>query len=303
MGRQLTTPIESDVSPISDFLSSLTDRDDLHARVFSWISPRLRQLPWRNERDPWKILVSEVMLQQTSVHRVLGKWEAFVEEYPTVHECARAELGDILRLWQGLGYPRRARNLHAAARVIVSDHGGRVPDSIDALVALPGIGPYTARAVVAFAFEGDAAVVDTNVQRVLRRLVGDSIAARATQEMADELLPDGESWLWNQALMDLGATVCKPRPQCDQCPLVDVCRWQGIGPDPAEKPASARQAGFEGSDRQARGRLMKALVSGPVDVEDVPMVMGRSQETASMLVQALVEEQLIRRLGDELHLG
>lgn len=280
----------------------LRDRADLHSQIFTWISPRLRQLPWRDERDPWKILVSEVMLQQTSVHRVLGKWEAFVAEYPTPDVCAGSELGDILRIWQGLGYPRRARNLHGAARVIVSEYAGQVPRSLDELMALPGVGPYTARAVLAFAFEDDAAVVDTNVVRVLRRMTGENLQARAAQTIADQLLPDGEAWLWNQAIMDLGATVCRPRPVCEQCPLEHMCRWRGVGPDPAERSASTRQARFEGSDRQARGRLMKALVSGPIAIEDVADVMGRPRNTSDGLVEDLVEEGLIRRSGSVLHL-
>ncbi|MEN9802077.1 MAG: A/G-specific adenine glycosylase [Actinomycetota bacterium] len=279
-----------------------SDRDDLHARIFAWVTPSLRQLPWRDERDPWKILVSEIMLQQTSVHRVLGKWEAFIAEFPTTHACAEAELGDVLRLWQGLGYPRRARNLHSAARVIVSEHAGRVPRMLDELMALPGVGPYTARAVMAFAFEDEAAVVDTNIARVLRRLTGESLSARSTQAIADEVLPEGESWLWNQAMMDLGATVCKPRPMCAQCPIQHVCEWRGVGSDPAERPTSARQARFDGSDRQARGRLMKALVSGSVLIVDASEVMGRSSDVSMRLVDALVDEGLIRRSGDELHL-
>lgn len=278
------------------------DRDDLQARVFSWVAPRLRQLPWRDERDPWKILVSEVMLQQTSVHRVLGKWEAFVAEFPTARVCAETELGDVLRMWQGLGYPRRARNLHHAARVIVSEHSGRVPRTLDELMSLPGVGPYTARAVMAFAFEDDVAVVDTNIARVLRRLTGEELSARSIQVIADELLPEGESWLWNQAIMDLGATVCKPRPQCEQCPVEQHCQWRGDGVDPAERPVSARQARFEGSDRQARGRLMKALVSGSILVSSASEVMGRSPDVSTKLVDALIDEGLIRRSGDVLHL-
>jgi len=278
------------------------DRDDLQARVFSWVAPRLRQLPWRDERDPWKILVSEVMLQQTSVQRVLGKWEAFVAEFPTARVCAETELGDVLRMWQGLGYPRRARNLHHAARVIVSEHSGRVPRTLDELMSLPGVGPYTARAVMAFAFEDDAAVVDTNIARVLRRLTGEDLSARSIQVVADELLPEGESWLWNQAIMDLGATVCKPRPLCEQCPVEQHCQWRGDGVDPAERPVSARQARFEGSDRQARGRLMKALVSGSILVSSASEVMGRSPDVSTKLVDALIDEGLIRRSGEVLHL-
>ncbi len=139
--------------------------------VLAWGMPRLRDLPWRATRDPWRILVAEVMLQQTQALRVIPKWTSFCDAYPTPAACAAASLGDVLRHWQGLGYPRRARNLHDAAGLIVSRHGGDVPDTIEALHALPGVGPYTARAVLAFAFERDVAVVDTNIARVLARVV------------------------------------------------------------------------------------------------------------------------------------
>ncbi|MEY4361964.1 MAG: A/G-specific adenine glycosylase, partial [Actinomycetota bacterium] len=132
---------------------------DLQDSLLGWAAPRLRELPWRATRDPWLVLVSEFMLQQTGVARVLPKWASFVDEYPTPSACASASLGDVLRLWQGLGYPRRARNLQASATAIMARHGGEVPADLDALLALPGVGPYTARAVLAFAFEHDVAVV------------------------------------------------------------------------------------------------------------------------------------------------
>ncbi|HYN34228.1 MAG TPA: A/G-specific adenine glycosylase, partial [Ilumatobacteraceae bacterium] len=134
--------------------------------VLAWGAHDLRDLPWRRERDPWRILAAEVMLQQTQAPRVIPKWTAFLDAFPTPSACAEASLADVLRLWQGLGYPRRARNLHAAAAAVVERHDGRLPDDLDALLALPGIGPYTARAVLAFAFERDVAVVDTNIARI-----------------------------------------------------------------------------------------------------------------------------------------
>lgn len=298
MERELTHRSRMTLEPS---ISSPSHRD-LHSEVFGWISSRLRQLPWRDVRDPWMILVSEIMLQQTSVNRVLGKWETFVRSFPSPSDCARAELGDVLRLWQGLGYPRRARNLHACARTIVEEFDGSVPSTVGELMGLPGVGPYTARAVIAFAFEGDAAVVDTNVIRVLRRWSGESLSLRAAQELADRLLPEGEVWLWNQAMMDLGATVCGPKPICDECPLGTSCEWKGHGSDPALTSTGSRQPRFEGSGRQARGRLMKALVAGSVSTSDVACVMDRSPEIARELVQALLDEGLIRRTGDVLHL-
>jgi A/G-specific adenine glycosylase len=236
--------------------------------VLAWGVPRLRDLSWRRVRDPWWILVAEVMLQQTQVVRVIPRWEAFLDEYPTPGACADASLGDVLRRWQGLGYPRRARNLHATATRVVADHAGRFPDDLAALLALPGIGPYTARAVLAFAFERDVAVVDTNIARVLARASGRRLTQRDVQRTADDLVPQGAGWAWNQALMDLGATVCRPAPACGSCPLAATCAWKVAGrpmPDPAYRSAgvSTRQPPYEGSVRQARGRVLAALGPGP----------------------------------------
>ena len=221
--------------------------------MLAWGVPRLRDLPWRRERDPWRILVAEVMLQQTQVDRVIPKWDAFLRAFPTPERCARASLGDVLRLWQGLGYPRRAKHLHETAMRVTESNGGRLPDSLEALLALPGIGPYTARAVLAFAFERDVAVVDTNIARILARVSGERLTQKAAQATADELVPDGAGWTWNQVIMDLGALVCRPRPSCAACPISDGCAWQRAGrpdPDPAlgsagvstAQPRSSREA-------------------------------------------------------------
>lgn len=269
--------------------------------LLTWGLPRLRELPWRNTRDPWAILVSEVMLQQTQVPRVIPKWLAFMETFPTTTACARAPLGDVLRLWQGLGYPRRARNLHAAA-VEVARAGG-FPRTLDGLMALPGVGAYTARAVMTFAFEADAAVVDTNIARVFARLGATRLTAKQVQAAADAALPQGNSWAWNQCLMDLGATICRPlNPKCGACPLRGECAWRGEGDDPAIGSAgvSRGQPRFEGSERQARGLLMKALGSAPVRQSDAGKVMGHANATT--LVQALVAERLVAIDGEWLHL-
>jgi A/G-specific adenine glycosylase len=257
----------------------------------------MRDLPWRHTRDPWSILVAEVMLQQTRVDRVAPKWQAFLDEYPTPEDCAAASLGDVLRLWQGLGYPRRARNLHATAVEIVASNSGRLPDTLGALLALPGIGPYTARAVLAFAFERDVAVVDTNIARILARAGGERLTPTRAQHDADELVPAGEGWTWNQVIMDLGALVCRPVPRCAKCPLAESCAWHRGGrsdPDPAVGSAgvSAKQAQFEGSDRQRRGRVLAALGSG-----------GRlATEFEPPIVDGLVADGLVQRRGDHVTL-
>lgn len=269
--------------------------DGFTAAVLSWGACRLRDLPWRRTRDPWAVLVSEVMLQQTQVARVIPRWHAFLGRFPNPEACGAAPLGDVLREWQGLGYPRRARNLHAAARHITD--AGVFPRDLDGLLALPGVGPYTARAVMAFAFELDAAVVDTNIARVYARVTGERLTPKRVQALADAACPSGDAWLWNQCLMDLGAVLCRPAsPRCDECPLQQRCRWRGssASPDPAigSSGVSGRQARFDGSDRQARGRLMKALTAGPVPRTEVAAIMQRDEETATRLLDALVADGL-----------
>lgn len=269
---------------------------DFTGRVLAWGAPRLRDLPWRRTRDPWAILVSEVMLQQTQVARVVPRWESFLGRFPTPAACAASPLGDVLREWQGLGYPRRARNLHATAGRVVE--AGGFPRDLAGLLALPGIGPYTARAVMAFAFEVDVAVVDTNIARVYARVRGERLTPKRVQVMADDALPIGDAWIWNQCLMDLGATLCRPsNPRCGDCPVRGECAWRGADtPDPAAGSAgvSGKQARFEGSDRQARGRLLNALTLGPVERSAVATIMERAPDVAHRLVADLVSEGLCR---------
>ena len=271
--------------------------------LLAWGLPRLRDLPWRRTRDPWAVLVSEVMLQQTQVPRVIPKWQAFMAAYPATADCAAAPLGDVLRLWQGLGYPRRARNLHAAAAQV--EALGGFPTTLDGLLALPGVGQYTARAVLAFAFEADAAVVDTNIARVHARVAGRRLTSGEVQRAGDGALPRGQAWAWNQCLMDLGATVCRPQaPQCAECPLLARCAWHGQGEDPAPGSAgvSRPQARFDGSDRQARGRLLKALAAGPVPKAEIAAVMARPAANAAALADALMAEGLCVAEGDRVRL-
>ena len=270
-----------------------------------WGEPRLRDLPWRATRDRWAVFVSEVMAQQTQVARVIPKWTHFMQEYPTPGACAAAPLADLLRLWSGLGYPRRCKNLHEAARQIVERHGGEVPGDLDSLRELPGVGPYTARAVMAFADGADVAVVDTNVARVLARVGGEPLTARESQDIADSVLPRGRSWEWNQVIMDFGAQVCVARtPRCSDCVLATRCETaKNMGAswderrDPARSTAltSKPQARFDGSDRQARGRLMKVLAERSVRVRDVATVMQLrdDQARASRLLASLVRDGLV----------
>jgi A/G-specific adenine glycosylase len=243
-----------------------------------WFRDAGRDLPWRRTRDPWAVLVSELMLQQTGVARVEPRYRAFLRRFPDPATCAAATVGDVVSLWQGLGYNRRAVNLHRCASAVVAEHGGRLPVTIDELVALPGIGPYTARAVLAFAHEQPIGILDVNVARTLSRLLG----RRVSQADADALAAAPEDpWSWNQAVMELGATTCRPRPLCDDCPVASQCAWRGGedgGPDPWVR--SRQQSRFEGSDRQGRGRLVDALRLGPVASADLPAVMGWPDDQA-----------------------
>ena len=185
------------------------------ARVLEWGVDHRRDLPWRHTRDPWRVLVSEVMLQQTQVDRVIAYYSAFLRAYPRAVDCARARPGDVVRLWSGLGYNRRALNLHRTATAIADEYGGAVPADESSLRALPGIGAYTARAVLSFAFEADVATVDTNVVRVLSRgVAGAGLTLAQAQSLADRLLPAGHSWEFNQSMFDLGATVCTAPLRC-----------------------------------------------------------------------------------------
>jgi A/G-specific adenine glycosylase len=278
----------------------LTRNDRIAVALLKWGSDTLRDLPWRRTRNPWHVLVSEVMLQQTSVARVLPKFEAFINEFPTPHDLASAPLGDALRLWSGLGYPRRCRNLREAARVLHEEFNGEFPESVDVLLTLPGVGQYTSRAVLAFAFEHDVAVVDTNVSRVLSRLEGRALKAKELQVLADSFVPQGLGWEWNQVMMDFGARHCTARqPQCAQCPLRQLCVWKGEGVDPAPASAGASkpQGRFEGSDRQARGRAMRAVADGVTTLAALAKTMGVEEDRARSLVSALVDEGLLVRSG------
>jgi A/G-specific adenine glycosylase len=211
-------------------------------RLLTWFARHARDLPWRRERTPYRVWVAEVMLQQTRVETVVPYYERFLARFPTVEALADAPLEKVLKVWEGLGYYARARNLHAAARQVVIAHQGRLPDTFEGLRALPGVGRYIGGAVASIAFGRDVAAVDGNVRRVLCRVFGiredvtRSAAQRKLETLATDLLPPGRAGAFNEALMELGATVCTPRaPRCDRCPLRDLC-WAYAGGDPEALP-------------------------------------------------------------------
>jgi len=264
--------------------------------VLEWGAEHRRDLPWRRTRDPWHILVAEVMLQQTQVERVVPHYERFIAAFPTPVACAQAEQATVVRQWSGLGYNRRALNLHRAATTVVTEHDGGVPRDDAMLRSLAGVGPYTARAVRSFAFGDDVAAVDTNAIRVLTRAVSGAALtpARATR-LGDRLVPAGLSWEFNQTVFDLGATVCTAtRPRCGDCPLHRQCAWRhgdATAPDPWRLSPTARpRSVFAGSDRQGRGLLLEALRRGGVPESRLAGACGwvddptRAQRVAGSLV-------------------
>ncbi len=244
------------------------------------------------------------MAQQTQLARVVPAYVPFLAAFPTPTACAAAPVGDLLRAWRGLGYNRRARDLHRAAELMVEEHGGRVPSDLPGLLALPGVGAYTARAVMAFAFGADVGVVDTNVGRVLSRAVaGRRVGVKDAQCLVDAMVPEGSSWAFGQALLDLGATVCVTgQPGCRLCPIRRRCRWAARGcddPDPSLGSAgvSTPQSRFEGSDRQGRGRLVERLRHGVVPSDRVATAAGWPDDPARArrIAAGLVEDGLAVR--------
>ena len=291
--------------------------DDSHTNdlfvsvVLAHANDTLRALPWRETRDPWAVCVSEVMLQQTQVARVVPYFARFMAAFPTVNACAQAPQGAIVAAFSGLGYNRRAVFLHRSAKAVHDRYDGVFPDTLAELLALDGIGPYTARAILAFAFERDVAVVDTNVSRLIARAcVGRPVKAREVQAYADALVPTGQGWLWNQGILDFAATICTKRaPKCEVCPFVSACAWRRAGehaPDPAEGSAfvTGTQAPFSGSDRQGRGRLVAALSQGTLAYGEVATITGwhDAPERVERVVSGLIRDGLVTRHGDTLEL-
>src|SRR5215207_4010256 len=240
--------------------------------LFAWFQEHARDLPWRRTRDPYAILVSEVMLQQTQVDRVLPYYARFLERFPTVEDLANAATSDVIRIWSGLGYNRRAVNLQRAARVVVDELGGSFPDDPADLKKLPGIGAYTAGAIAAFAHERDVAFLDTNMRRVISRVIFGSESARESDalEAATALVPPSQGWTWNQALIEFGALQCTARrPACIICPLRDECAAYPTRQVALQLKSSrstrAKTEPFESTTRFYRGRIVEALRALPAD--------------------------------------
>lgn len=291
--------------------SEATLSDDAIDSVIGWFAGNGRDLPWRHEVPPWAILVSEVMLQQTPVVRVLPRWTEWMRRWPTPADLAAAPTAEVLRLWDRLGYPRRALRLQECARMIVRDHEGEVPRDPQQLLALPGVGEYTTAAVTAFAHRERAVVVDTNIRRVLARAVhGQALPApsysAAERATATRVLPPERerSVAWNQSVMELGALVCTARsPRCDRCPLATShCAWVAAGRPEGEALPRRRQL-FEGTDRQMRGIIMARLRrDGHATLAELLELDTADPERVRRCAASLAADGLARREGEVLQL-
>ena len=279
---------------------------DLHAPILRWYDEHARELPWRGpSASPWSVTVSEFMLQQTPVARVLPVHEQWLERWPTPADLAAEPTGEAVRAWGRLGYPRRALRLLAAATAIVEQHGGAVPDAYADLIALPGVGDYTAAAIATFAHGRRHVVLDTNVRRVLARAVagvelpGPSLT-KAERETATALLPADSptAATWSVAVMELGALVCTAAgPRCEACPVADLCAWRAAGSPPYDGPPRRAQA-WAGTDRQCRGRLLAVLrdTEGAVHQSRLDAVWPDGVQRLRCL-DGLVADRLVVRTG------
>jgi A/G-specific adenine glycosylase len=272
-------------SSVPELYDTLASPATLRGRVLSWYRRSGRDLPWRRTRDPYHVLVSEVMLQQTQVSRVLPAYRRFLTRFPTLRALSRAPLGDVLREWSGLGYNRRARDLHRIAR----SHESALPRTVAGLDALPGVGAYTASAVACFALGETTAFADTNIRRVLGRALLGRTATDAEAIALDARLGSRRSSArWHHALMDIGATICTARrPRCDVCPLRAVCDY-----DDDEKSSRRMQSPFRTSDRRVRGAIVRQLALSRDGTTPDTLRRGINDARVPRLVRALVREGL-----------
>ncbi len=264
----------------------------IRGALLEWFVGHGRDLPWRRTRDPYQIMVSEIMLQQTQVDRVIPKYKAFLEQFSRIAALASAPTAEVIRAWTGLGYNRRAINMQRAARAVLDHHGGEFPHDLAELLKLPGIGPYTAGAIACFAFEQDVAFMDTNIRRVVQRLfAGPEESTPASDArllaIAREAVPLGQGWAWNQSIMELGALICTAAaPACWRCPVQAHCRAYATrrtadeqlfssetapAPQRIRRVAERRESPYAGSNRFYRGRAIEALRQlGPGEMLPLP---------------------------------
>ncbi len=228
----------------------------IQTEVIVWYKKNKRDLPWRNTTDPYKIMLSEIMLQQTQVPRVIEKYNLFLQNFPTVEDLAATSTTNVLTLWSGLGYNRRALNLHKAAKMIVEVYDKKVPRAAEQLQTLAGIGNYTASAIQAFAYNKRTAVLDINIKRIVSRVYA-TVNNEQLKEIAEYLVPQTKSRIWNNAMMDIGALHCRPQPSCNGCPFSKICKWNNNNSRIEIK--ASKQSKFIGSNRYYRGTILKIL--------------------------------------------
>jgi A/G-specific adenine glycosylase len=300
--------------------------------LLEWFAGHGRDLPWRRTRDPYKIMVSEIMLQQTQVDRVVPKYQAFLMRFPSLAALAAAPTADVIRAWTGLGYNRRAVNMQRAARAVLDEHNGEFPHNMAKLLKLPGIGPYTAGAIACFAFEQDVAFLDTNIRRVVQRLfVGPEESASVGEArllaIAHDAVPPGQGWAWNQAIMELGALICTATaPACWRCPVQAHCRAYAARrsadeqlfssesapmPQRQRRVAERRETAYAGSNRFYRGRAIEALRQlGPGEALPLPALGRQIKDGFSdedmpwlrALVEGLARDGLLALDGEQARL-
>ncbi len=289
---------------------------EIQTRILNWYAENRRDLPWRGRTDPYEILVSEIMLQQTGVERVAETYQRFLDQFPTFASLAAAPRGDVLRAWAGLGYNRRAVYLHECAKLVVRDYDGQLPSAPEKLRRLPGIGPYTVAAIQSFAFGAEAAALDTNIRRVIGRVAFDEPPSDLDlNEVAGRLLPAGRSAEWNQALMDFGSLQCTARrPACVVCPLLDLCAAvQQFSPRAFERKVAERPEPYLGSRRYYRGKIVafvRELPPGQTASLDAVLAAvkltddGHDRTWIESLVRDLEAEGLVKLAGgDELRIA
>jgi len=273
--------------------------NQLEKPIVSWFKKNKRDLPWRNT-TPWGVMVSEYMLQQTPVNRVLPKWHEWMQRWPTPQDLAKATPAQVITAWGRLGYPRRALRLHAAAQIIAEDFNNQVPEDAATLQTLPGIGEYTAAAITAFAFEQQSLVMDVNIRRLLTRIIDGNEhpkPAPTTKEKASRLAlkPDKNAHIWAAATMELGALVCTSKnPICEKCPVISQCNWRKNG---YPKTALVRKSqDWQGTDRKCRGTIVQALRENESLTENAIKKLWPDESQVEKALKTLQEDLLIEAI-------
>ena len=273
--------------------------NQLEKPIVSWFKKNKRDLPWRNT-TPWGVMVSEYMLQQTPVNRVLPKWHEWMQRWPTPADLAQATPAQVITAWGRLGYPRRALRLHAAAQIIAEDFKNQVPQDLVTLQTLPGIGEYTAAAIVAFAFEQDSLVMDVNIRRLLTRIIDGNeypkASATAKEKASRQLLqPNKNGHIWAAATMELGALVCTSKnPICEQCPVISHCNWRKNGYPKSDLIRKSQD--WHGTDRKCRGTIVQALRENESLTENAIKKLWPDQSQVEKALKTLQEDLLIEAI-------